>query len=190
MRDLEEEIVLDRNRNHSIEVLVDRLAVKPGARSRLAEALELALARSEGLAAVETAGGERFLFSERFACPDCGVSFPEMSPRAFSFNSPHGACPECGGLGTRVVVDPDRVVPDPGKSLAGGAVAPWEGKSGVFFRQMLARSESTSTWISTLLGRTFRKKCAEPSSTEPKRPWTSLLSPRARASASESPSRE
>jgi len=137
MHDLEEEIALDRNRNHTIEVLVDRLAVKPGARSRLAEALELALARSEGLAAVETAGGERFLFSERFACPDCGVSFAEMSPRAFSFNSPHGACPDCGGLGTRVVVDPDRVVPDQRKSLAGGAVAPWEGKSGVFFRQML-----------------------------------------------------
>ena len=145
MRELEEEIALDKNRNHTLEVVVDRLAVKPEIRSRLAEALEIALARAEGLAAVETrprdseapAPGERFLFSERFACPDCGVSFPEMSPRAFSFNSPHGACPTCDGLGTRLAVDPARVVPDEGKSLAQGAVAPWAGKNGVFFQQTL-----------------------------------------------------
>ncbi len=141
MRDLEEEVALDRNRNHTLEVVVDRLQVKPEIHGRLAEALELALARAEGLAAVETrpreGAGERFLFSERFACPDCGVSFPEMSPRAFSFNSPHGACPSCDGLGTRVMVVPERVVPDPRRSLADGAVAPWAGKNGVFFRQMM-----------------------------------------------------
>ena len=141
-RELDEEIVLDKNRRHTIEVVVDRIVVKPSARSRLAEALELALARSEGLALVEArprAGGkgERLVFSERFACPECGVSFPEMSPRVFSFNSPHGACPACDGLGTRLAVAPDRVVPDPGKTLAEGAVAPWAGKNGVFFRQML-----------------------------------------------------
>jgi excinuclease ABC subunit A len=137
MRELEEEIVLDKNRNHTLEVVVDRLITRPEIRSRLAEAFELALARADGLAGVETGVGERFLFSERFACPDCGISFPEMSPRAFSFNSPHGACPECDGLGTRVSVDPARVVPDPGKTLFEGAVAPWEGKNGVFFKQML-----------------------------------------------------
>ncbi len=142
VRELEEDIVLDKNRNHTLEVVVDRLAVKPEVRSRLAEALEIALARAEGLAAVETrpgggAEGETFLFSERFACAACGVSFPEMSPRAFSFNSPHGACPGCDGLGTRLAVDPARVVPDEGKSLAEGAVAPWAGKNGVFFQQTL-----------------------------------------------------
>ncbi len=141
-RELDEEIVLDKNRRHTIEVVVDRIVVKPPARSRLAEALELALARSEGLALVEVrpregGRGERLVFSERFACPKCGVSFPEMSPRVFSFNSPHGACPACDGLGTRLAVAPDRVVPDPGKTLAEGAVAPWAGKNGVFFRQML-----------------------------------------------------
>ncbi len=137
MRDLEEEIVLEKNRKHTLEVVVDRLAVKPGVRSRLAEALELALARSEGVAVVEVRGDGRMVFSERFACPECGISFPEMSPRVFSFNSPHGACPECDGLGTRLAVVPDRVVPDPGKTLAEGAVAPWAGKNGTFFRQML-----------------------------------------------------
>ncbi|MHB8765186.1 MAG: excinuclease ABC subunit UvrA [Deferrisomatales bacterium] len=141
MRELEEELALDKNRAHTLEVVVDRLAVKADIRGRLAEALELALARAEGLAAVETrpreGQGERLLFSERFACAECGVSFPEMSPRAFSFNSPHGACPACDGLGTRLAVDPARVVPDPTKSLAEGAVAPWEGKNGVFFQQML-----------------------------------------------------
>ncbi len=142
MRDLDEEIALERHSNHTLEVVVDRIVVKAGARTRLAEALELALARADGLAAVAVrprgdGGEERLLFSERFACPDCGVSLPEMSPRAFSFNSPHGACPACDGLGTRLAVDPDRVVPDPRRSLASGAVAPWSGKSGVFFRQTL-----------------------------------------------------
>jgi excinuclease ABC subunit A len=143
-RELEEEIALDKNRNHTLEVVVDRLEVKPEGRGRMAEALELALVRADGLVAVETrprgrdAGApERFLFSERFACPDCGVSFPEMSPRAFSFNSPHGACPACDGLGTKLAVDPGRVVPDPSKSLADGAIAPWEGRNGVFFQQTL-----------------------------------------------------
>jgi len=90
MRELEEEITLDKKRKHTLEVVVDRLAVKPGVRSRLAESLELALVRANGLAIVEVREGERFIFSERFACVECGVSFPEMSPRAFSFNSPHG----------------------------------------------------------------------------------------------------
>jgi excinuclease ABC subunit A len=142
MRELDEEIALDKNKKHMLEVVVDRLSVKPEIRGRLAEALELALARSEGLAAIETrpkggAEGERFLFSERFACPDCGVSFPEMSPRAFSFNSPHGACPECDGLGSLAAVDPARVLPDTTLSLADGAIAPWAGRTGVFFQQML-----------------------------------------------------
>ncbi|WP_025321437.1 excinuclease ABC subunit UvrA [Deferrisoma camini] len=141
LRDLEEEIVLEKNRNHTLEVVVDRIVVKPGARSRLAEALELALARADGVAVVETrprqGPSERYWFSERFACPDCGVSLPELSPRSFSFNSPHGACPRCDGLGSRLTVVPERVVPDPTKTLSQGAVAPWSGRNGAFFRQML-----------------------------------------------------
>ncbi|MBI5018493.1 MAG: excinuclease ABC subunit UvrA [Deltaproteobacteria bacterium] len=142
MRELEEEILLEKNRKHDLEVVVDRLAVKPEIRGRLAEALELSLARAEGLAAVETRPrgdeqAQRLLFSERFSCPECGVSFPEMSPRAFSFNSPHGACPECDGLGSLAAVDPARVLPDPTKTLAEGAIAPWAGRSGIFFDQML-----------------------------------------------------
>jgi len=141
LRELEEEILLERNRKHTLEVVVDRVVVKPEARSRLAEALELALARADGVAVVETrprqGPSERYWFSERFACPDCGVSLPELSPRSFSFNSPHGACPRCDGLGSRLTVVPERVVPDPTKTLSQGAVAPWSGRNGAFFRQML-----------------------------------------------------
>lgn len=137
MRELEEEIELDKKRKHTLEVVVDRLVVKPEIQSRLAEAMELALARAKGLAIVETRDGERFIFSERFACVECNVSFPEMSPRAFSFNSPHGACPECDGLGVKMAVDPTRIVPDESKTLAQGAIAPWAGKTGMFFNHTL-----------------------------------------------------
>jgi excinuclease ABC subunit A len=141
MHELDEEIAIDKNRAHTLEVVVDRIVVKEGVRSRVAEAIELALARAEGLVAVETrpreGAGERFLFSERFACVECGVSFPEMSPRAFSFNSPHGACPECDGLGTRVAVVPDQVVADPSKSVLEGAVAVWDSPMAGYYRQVL-----------------------------------------------------
>ncbi|TAL15558.1 excinuclease ABC subunit UvrA [bacterium] len=135
--ELETEIELDKNRAHDIDVVVDRIAVKAEARPRIAEGLELALAKAEGLAAVKIHGGEKLLFSERFACPECGISLPEMSPRAFSFNSPHGACPECDGLGSRVAIDPERVIPDPGKSIREGAVAPWHSPTGMYYQQLL-----------------------------------------------------
>jgi excinuclease ABC subunit A len=144
MHELDEEIVLDRHRVHTLEVVVDRIVVKEGARSRVAEAIELALARGDGLVAVETrprgedgANPERFLFSERFACVECGVSFPEMSPRAFSFNSPHGACSECDGLGTRVAVVAERVVVHPERSVLDGAVAVWDSPTANYYRQVL-----------------------------------------------------
>jgi excinuclease ABC subunit A len=135
--ELETEIELDKMRAHDIDVVVDRIAVKAEARPRIAEGLELALSKAEGLAAVKIHGGEKLLFSERFACPECGISLPEMSPRAFSFNSPHGACPECDGLGSRVAIDPERVIPDPGKSIAQGAVAPWHSPTGQYYQQLL-----------------------------------------------------
>jgi excinuclease ABC subunit A len=139
VRELGEEIELDKNRKHTIEVVVDRLAVKPAIASRLADSLETALRLADGVVVVEPVDtGQAFVFSERLACARCGVSFPEISPRMFSFNNPYGACPECGGLGTRVEVDPELMVPDPRKSLRAGALAPWAGRESVYFRQTLA----------------------------------------------------
>jgi excinuclease ABC subunit A len=129
LRDLSEDIALAKSVRHSIDVVVDRLTVKPAARSRVAESLETALRLAGGQARVEIASQrEEWLFSEKSACPNCGVSFPEIEPRSFSWNSPHGACPSCSGLGTRDAFDPARVVPDPEASLAGGAIAPWSGR--------------------------------------------------------------
>ncbi len=143
VRELGEEIELDKNKKHTIEVVVDRLTVKPTIAVRLADSLETALRLADGVVVVETAeGGPVFVFSERLACARCGVSFPEISPRMFSFNNPYGACPECGGLGTRFELDPELMVPDPKKSLKGGALAPWAGRESVYFKhtlQILAR---------------------------------------------------
>ena len=122
---LDEEITLDRRRNHSIDVLVDRLIVKSGIERRLTDAIDLALKLAGDVVVINTlAGGDR-LFSRRLACPDCAISVPEMAPRVFSFNSPHGACAGCQGLGAVYDFDPARLVPDDTRSLADGAVVPW-----------------------------------------------------------------
>ncbi len=126
--ELSEEIVLDRNQRHDIDVIIDRLIIKEGIRGRLRESLETASGLSDGLIRVGTAGGKDVLFSERYACPDCGISLPELSPRMFSFNSPYGACPDCGGLGTRMYFDEDLVVPDRSLSIREGAIVPWSGR--------------------------------------------------------------
>jgi excinuclease ABC subunit A len=123
--DLGDEIHLDKAKPHDIEVYVDRLVIQPGIRSRLADSVETALRLADGLVKIAVVEGTDLLFSERFACIDCGVSYPEVSPRMFSFNSPHGACSKCGGLGDIPFVDPDLVVPDPEVSIAEGAVAAW-----------------------------------------------------------------
>jgi excinuclease ABC subunit A len=122
---LEQEIALDRRRNHTIEVLVDRLIVKTGMERRLTDSLELALKLADDIVVINTLDGGDRLFSRRLACPECGLSVPEMTPRAFSFNSPHGACPECQGLGAIYDFDPGRIVPDQTVSLSAGAVLPW-----------------------------------------------------------------
>ena len=140
MHELSDPPVLDKKKNHDIEIVIDRVVVKDDIRSRLADSLETALRLADGIARVETVGGsseESFLFSERHACVECGVSLPELTPRAFSFNSPFGACPECSGLGTHMVFDSDQVVPDPERSLADGAVAPWQSRSGAYYQQVL-----------------------------------------------------
>jgi excinuclease ABC subunit A len=124
-RSLEEDIKLDRRRNHTIEVLVDRIIIRGGVERRLLESLETALTLADDIVVINSFDGGDRLFSRRLACVDCGLSMPEMTPRAFSFNSPHGACPSCQGLGASIDFDPLRVIPDESKSLADGAIAPW-----------------------------------------------------------------
>jgi len=124
-RSLEEDIKLDRRRNHTIEVVVDRLIVRGGIERRLMESIEAALTLADDIVVINTYEGGDRLFSRRLACVDCGLSMPEMTPRAFSFNSPHGACSDCQGLGSMIDFDPQRVIPDESKSLADGAIAPW-----------------------------------------------------------------
>jgi excinuclease ABC subunit A len=124
-RSLEEDIKLDRRRNHTIEVVVDRLIVRGGIERRLMESIDVALTLADDIVVINTYEGGDRLFSRRLACVDCGISMPEMTPRAFSFNSPHGACTECQGLGSMIDFDPQRVIPDETKSLADGAIAPW-----------------------------------------------------------------
>lgn len=124
-RSLEDEIKLDRRRNHTVEVVVDRLIVKSGIERRLSESLETALNLADDIVVINTFEGGDQLFSRRLACVNCGISMPEMTPRAFSFNSPHGACPDCQGLGATYDFDPRLIVPDDTKSLSGGAIAPW-----------------------------------------------------------------
>ena len=123
---LETPPALKRYVKHDIDLFVDEFTVTPADKERLGEAVELALGQSKGLIAVEEASGKSpALYSEKNACPTCGISFPELEPRLFSFNSPHGACPECDGLGIKIEIDPDLVVPDQGKSVNGGALEAW-----------------------------------------------------------------
>src|SRR5437773_838134 len=137
LRELSEEIELPKTKKHTIEVVVDRLVVRDALGTRLADSLETGLRLADGVVEVEVADGPAFLFSEKLACARCGISFPEVSPRMFSFNSPYGACPECGGLGTRYEVDAELVVPDAARSLNQGALAPWAGQAGGVFKQTL-----------------------------------------------------
>jgi excinuclease ABC subunit A len=125
LHSLEEDLKLDRRRNHTIDVVVDRLILKPGIERRLTESVEVALNLADDIVVINTLDGGDRLFSRRLACTYCGVSMPEMTPRAFSFNSPHGACQECQGLGAVYDFDPARLVPDENLSLEGGAIAPW-----------------------------------------------------------------
>ncbi len=119
----DEEIALDKNIKHSIEVVVDRLVVREGMERRLADSLENALSLAEGLAEVQVLGKELLQFSQNFACPDCGISISEIEPRSFSFNNPFGACPDCAGIGYKMEFDPELMIPDQSKSIQDGAIA-------------------------------------------------------------------
>jgi excinuclease ABC subunit A len=131
---LEDEITLDKKFKHTIEVVVDRLTMKADLRTRLAQSVETVAQLAEGLVAIDLVDeGRTLLFSEKFACPDHGVSLPELQPRIFSFNSPHGACPRCTGLGSQQEIDPDLLVPDTSLSISEGALVPWSvGNSGFY----------------------------------------------------------
>ncbi|MBU2547650.1 MAG: excinuclease ABC subunit UvrA [Proteobacteria bacterium] len=137
MKGLDEEIVLNKKKKHTLEVVVDRLVVKEGLGRRLTDSVELALRSSEGQVVVDTMGQGDLFFSERFACDHCGISYPELTPQMFSFNSPQGACPSCDGLGSMMYFDPDLIVPNPELSLREGAMAPWARSTSVYYIQML-----------------------------------------------------
>ncbi|HHZ6796497.1 TPA: excinuclease ABC subunit UvrA [Staphylococcus aureus] len=137
--DVNEVPELDKNKNHTIEVVVDRLVVKEGIETRLADSIETALELSEGQLTVDVIDGEGLKFSESHACPICGFSIGELEPRMFSFNSPFGACPTCDGLGQKLTVDVDLVVPDKDKTLNEGAIEPWIPTSSDFYPTLLKR---------------------------------------------------
>ena len=149
IRDVNEEIALDRYKMHTIEAVVDRLVVRHGGQGdggergldpvRLADSLETALKMGDGVVIIARAEGEDLLFSEHFACVHCGISLPEIEPRTFSFNSPHGACPACSGLGIQMVLDPELIIPSKDLSLAEGAIQPWSraATSETYYAQLL-----------------------------------------------------
>jgi excinuclease ABC subunit A len=137
LRRLEDDIALDKKYKHDISVVVDRLVMRTDLRKRLADSIETAVTLAEGMVDIQDAEtGEVTTYSERFACLNCGTSMPELEPRMFSFNSPHGACPRCTGLGSQMEIDPDLVVPDASLSLNEGAILPWSTSSADYYEQM------------------------------------------------------
>ena len=147
LRMLEDEIVLDKKYKHDISIVVDRLVMRGDLRKRLADSIETAVALADGMIEIETVPssptdlpdathGTVTLYSEKFACPDHGPVIPELEPRIFSFNSPHGACPRCTGLGSQMEIDPELVVPDPSLSIGEGALAPWAGSTSQYYEQI------------------------------------------------------
>ena len=158
-RSLEEDIKLDRRRNHTIEVIVDRLIVRSGIEKRLSDSVEMALQLADDIVVINSLDEGDRLFSRRLACVECGVSVPEMTPRAFSFNSPHGACTACQGLGATWDFDPARVVPDPALTLSQGAIAPWaQGDRGLVNEALAALSAHFGVPLDVPFGKLPRKQ--------------------------------
>ncbi|PRS12287.1 excinuclease ABC subunit UvrA [Bacillus paralicheniformis] len=137
MNDLSEDIELEKNKKHSIEVVVDRIVIKEGVTARLTDSLETSLRLGEGRVIIDVIGQEELLFSEHHACPHCGFSIGELEPRMFSFNSPFGACPSCDGLGSKLEVDVELVIPNDELSLKENAIAPWEPQSSQYYPKLL-----------------------------------------------------
>lgn len=138
IRDLSDKIELEKNKKHSIEVVVDRIVVKDDIQARLADSLETALKLSDGRVIVDVMEQEELLFSQKLACPECGFSIEELAPRMFSFNSPFGACPDCDGLGAKMIVDPDLLVPNASLTIEDGAFEAWAGSTSNYYPQFLA----------------------------------------------------
>ena len=159
--DLGDPIELDRSKPHDLDVVVDRIVLKEGVKGRLTDSVELALKLGEGRLLVAVEGEEPFWLSERFACVDCGISLPPIEPRMFSFNGPHGACPACDGLGARTVVDPERMIGDPQRTLREGVVLAWGRRGSVALATELSRAvealglDPDTTW--TKLSEAARK---------------------------------
>lgn len=169
--DLSEEIELDKNIKHSIEIIVDRLVIKEdrqSMRSRLTDSIESALALASGLLVVDVIGGKELTFSQSFSCPDCGISIPEIEPRSFSFNNPYGACPECSGLGYKMEFDEDLMVPDKGLSLNEGAIQ-------VMGWQSSAKEGSFSHALLEALAKAYRFSLDEPYEKLPQKIRTMLM---------------
>ena len=141
--DVDPNFEVDPKKFHDIDIVIDRIVVKPEVRSRLFDSFEAALRLSEGYAVADVIDGEPLIFSEHYACPICGFSVGELEPRLFSFNAPFGACPECDGLGQKVTVDVDLVVPDRSLSLADGAIVPWNSPTSMYYPTMLQQAAET-----------------------------------------------
>jgi excinuclease ABC subunit A len=137
IRDLSEEIQLDKKKKHTIDAMIDRIVIKEKVEKRLADSLETALNLSDGIVKIELNGKKETLFSEKCACVNCGISYPEISPRMFSFNNPYGACPSCGGLGSKMYFDPDLIIPNSTLSLREGTMLPWANRKSIYYYQML-----------------------------------------------------
>ena len=133
----EDEIKLEKNKKHTIHVVVDRIVVKEQARSRIADSVQIALKKADGIAVVDAIGNKEIIYSEKLACPNCNLSFEELAPRIFSFNAPYGACDRCSGLGADFVIDPDLIVPDRKKSLNDGAIYPWSKTSTNYYEDVM-----------------------------------------------------
>ena len=133
----EDEIKLAKTKAHTISVVVDRVVVKPEARSRIADSVQIALQKADGLCLIDVIGAEELIYSEKLACPDCNLSFEELTPRIFSFNAPYGACDKCGGIGVDFKIDPDLVIPDRNKSIKEGAIYPWSKSSTGYYDDVL-----------------------------------------------------
>jgi excinuclease ABC subunit A len=163
VRELSEKIRLDRYYQHDIDIIVDRLVIKEGIGSRLTDSIETALKLAEGTAAIDLVDdeGEDIMFSEQFACLNCGLSFDELAPRNFSFNSPYGACERCDGLGTHLEIDPELVIPNPDLTLEQGAIGPWSGRTLEYFDRLLASAASTFGFRTDVPFRKLPKRAKE-----------------------------
>ena len=133
----EDEIKLAKTKTHNISIVVDRVVIKPEAKSRIADSVQIALQKADGITHIDVIDGEELVYSEKLACPDCNLSFEELSPRIFSFNAPYGACEKCGGIGVDFKIDPDLVVPDKTKSIKDGAIYPWSKSSTSYYDDVI-----------------------------------------------------